>query len=284
MERGARSARRRPPSTHRRDLPDHHLARGLDSARRARRRLPSTHRRDLPNHHLARGLGLQPADILQARVREQREQSAMPQGRLAQLHAEVVAKEALDVRRGQDTAFRLQAEEPPQAVAHVFDLSHGEVRAGHGLLRHGALLLDELFGMHERHKQALGIPQQALLRDGQLHDVAHLPQGSPMEEGQVLHVQDPAACIAATGELQVVAGERVEISRSGTPHLLWVRVLRAAHIDEPTRVVGEQHRVLAALLAEHAEERVALADSPQAPGVHTRSILGVGALRRQPLR
>mmetsp|Transcript_33904 Transcript_33904/g.101077 ORF Transcript_33904/g.101077 Transcript_33904/m.101077 type:complete len:503 (+) Transcript_33904:617-2125(+) len=215
------------------------------------------------HHHVA--LALQPhgTDVTEARVLEQLGELRVPEGRLAELRVELGAEDALDVGEGDGTLPRSEApEDLLQAGAHGVPggeqaLALGGRRArplvlGAALLHHG---LRALVGDHG----AVQVPEELLLRDGELHDVADLAKRPAREEGQSPHSQHLCAEVAPPRQNHAGIVQALKVGRRCAPEFCRVDVLRAVDVDEGLRASAEECGPVAPLLVLDGEPRAGLA-------------------------
>mmetsp|Transcript_22713 Transcript_22713/g.71882 ORF Transcript_22713/g.71882 Transcript_22713/m.71882 type:complete len:490 (+) Transcript_22713:562-2031(+) len=214
-------------------------------------------------HDVAVALQPHRTDVAQARILQQLRELGVPEGCLAELRVELGAEDALDVGEGDGTLPRSEApEDLLQAGAHGVPggeqaLALGGRRArplvlGAALLHHG---LRALVGDHG----AVQVPEELLLRDGELHDVADLAKRPAREEGQSPHSQHLCAEVAPPRQNHAGIVQALKVGRRCAPEFCRVDVLRAVDVDEGLRASAEECGPVAPLLVLDGEPRAGLA-------------------------
>mmetsp|Transcript_77125 Transcript_77125/g.223846 ORF Transcript_77125/g.223846 Transcript_77125/m.223846 type:complete len:222 (+) Transcript_77125:1101-1766(+) len=140
------------------------------------------------HHHVAMSLQAHGADVMQARVLEQLGELGVPERGLRELQMEAGSEKPLHVRErhklgslrhgGDDLLQTCPDRVPTRKGARAFR------GGGARLPALGALLFDHRLGPAVRHDRAIQVAEQLLLGYGQLHDVAHLAEGTALQEGQ----------------------------------------------------------------------------------------------------
>mmetsp|Transcript_32394 Transcript_32394/g.89524 ORF Transcript_32394/g.89524 Transcript_32394/m.89524 type:complete len:361 (+) Transcript_32394:1679-2761(+) len=186
----------------------------------------------------------------------------MAQLRVAQLKLELGTEEPFHVGQRHDTGARLRPRNcrflQNRAQAPLRFLPSGKwqrscFRAGNlqRLLLHRTGLLQHGLGAAVWHHSPVRIAKDFLLRNGQLHDVAHLAQSEAVEKGQVARDEGLRARISAAGQRSVRLRGDLEVICGRRPSLGGVYIDCAVNVDEGRQAIDEGRRPIATLLGLH---------------------------------